>query len=338
MSNEQEIIEVEAVPIDTSIERVSYTPAVIDAAGYLEAKRGWIAKMMEPYVGLNDAAIAQMDEREIKLCRTDVRKVIDEVESERKTIKKAYNEPLARFEAAVKELLEPANEAEKMLHNALNVIADAKKSYREDVLRQAYEDYAPLLVDVVPFERVLQINPKWLNASYGEKKAVSELEDAIGAIAHDWETLKAQSDTLPFFQEAEAEFFRKLSLADALACSARRAEEQARIDAMKAEQEAIIAERNAEPEIDYEPAPITCDEDLYAPPHEVYVEPQVGFDMRMPRVMVFDASDAECAEVKRFFKENRIGVGKNYLFGYSSSTEAHIELDKRLSMRGDVAK
>lgn len=231
-----EPVEVEAEVIGDG--HVELVPAVIDAAAYLEARRSWVERMMEPYADMDDEAICAMDADEAAVCRADLNRIINEVEAERKAIKARYNEPLARFEAEVKAMLEPARDGAARLKEYIDDQKRVQRDMRRAGLEATYNDFAPMLVPVVPFERILEINPKWLNKSYNAGKAAQELEDAVEGIARDWNVLKGMRPMMRFYDEAEAVFFRTLSLAAAKEHDEMRTEEQARIDAMKAEQEA----------------------------------------------------------------------------------------------------
>ena len=175
-------IEVEAEVVEDGLlaPRPVYVPAVIDAKAYLEYTAANVERLMEPYSGMTDEALAQMDPKEVKACRADVNRIIKEVEDQRKQIKAAYNGPLKAFEEAVALILEPAKAASDQLKAAVDANADKVRTMRREGLEATYMDFAPALAEVVPFERILQINPKWLNASYGAGKAAQELEDITG--------------------------------------------------------------------------------------------------------------------------------------------------------------
>lgn len=299
-----EVVEVEAeiVEDDVLAPKPVYVPAVIDAKAYLAAKGDYVEHMMEPYADMDEAALEAMDLSEMKTCRADLNRIIKEVEDERKAIKKMYNEPLKAFEAKVAEMLEPVRKSEELLAGGIKAIEASRKELRRQSLEGEYEIFAPALVPVVPFDRILAINPKWLNASYNGVKATEEMEDAVAKIARDWDALKKQAHTLPFYQEAEAAFFRTLDLGAALDVSRSRAEEQARIDALKAE---------VDGDVEYEAAPATCEADEYAPPHPVHAEPQPNGERRLYRFSAW-LSDSEVASLREW--KNALNIGADWKF------------------------
>ncbi|MBQ9041471.1 MAG: DUF1351 domain-containing protein [Eggerthellaceae bacterium] len=338
-------IEVEAEVIEDSLERISYKPAVIDAASYLEAKRGWLEKMMAPYKDMDEKAILAMNVDEAKDCRADLNKIIKEVDDERKAIKNAYNQPLAAFEQAVKELLEPAKEDVDKLKQYIDSQEDIKRENIKQGLRATYEDFAPALVPVVPFERVLEINPKWLNLSYGPAKAARELEDAVAKIAKDWEVLKRQAPLMKFYEESEAVFFRTFDLNAAMEHNDMREAEQQRINAMKSD----IAEIKAanEPVVpqfeEVEPEP-----DSY---YQVDITPnpeaQNGYTASVsvvsdaqqsrPCIVFVDMTDAEKVELKTFLVQQNIGVrGERYVIDFEQEDrESVLKLVREMQGGGD---
>ena len=94
-----------------------YTPASITAD--FTAAREWLDNKLFPYRDLTDEVLSTMSLGDIKKSRSDVNGAIKRIEDERKRIKRGYMAPLNEFEASVKELLEPAREAEAMLADAV---------------------------------------------------------------------------------------------------------------------------------------------------------------------------------------------------------------------------
>lgn len=288
----EEVEVLEAEIIEESIERIEYTPAVINAETYLAARSKWLEEMMEPYQGMDDEAIRAMDASEAKICRADLNKIIKEVDDERKAIKRAYNAPLAEFEAKVNDLLQPAKAAQLKLKSYIDQHTEMEREYRRQELEASYQDFAPALVPVVPFDRILEINPKWLNKSYSSVKAIDEMFGAVDKIAKDWEVLKRQASLMKFYEEAEAVFFRTLDLNAAIAHNDMRENEAERIQQLKDE---VDANRQAE-----------------MPVIEQVVEPEplVSKDIREPYVIHIRLSAFEKTRLLDFIKAENIGTDR----------------------------
>ena len=177
-----------------------------------KALEAQVRQLVEPYVGIDAKALAQGDLKEAKALRADLRKMSKALNDRRKAIKAALTAPVKAFEERCKEIdaiiLEPC----AVIDEAVKEQEASGKQERREKLAQAYMDFAPALTRAVPFERILE--DKWLNKSFGEKKAENELFEKVDAISSEWATLKDQ--TLYYPQETEAEFYRTLSLKDAL--------------------------------------------------------------------------------------------------------------------------
>ena len=286
----EEVEVLEAEVIEESIERIGYTPAVIDAKTYLEARRQRLDKMLEPYQGMDGDAILAMNVSEAKTCRADLNRIIKEVDDERKAIKKAYNAPLAAFEAEVNNLLQPAKGAQLKLKQYIEQHEEEERKRRRCELEQAYVEYAPALVPVVPFDRILDINPKWLNKCYGAMKAADELLAAVDRVAKDWEVLKRSKDTMASYEQAEVVFFNTLDLNAAFEWDTRFKEEAER-----------IRQLNEEVESNRQAQEMPVIEQVVDP------EPLVGMDVREPYVIRISLSEFEKNRLVGFIKAENIG-------------------------------
>lgn len=270
-----EVIEVEATPIDTEL---TYQPATINAIGWIEYNAAKVARLMEPYSDI-EKAVETMDLKAIKAAHADVNSVIKEIETQRKAIKSQYNKPLEAFNAMVEELLKPAKEAKETIAAAREDKEQALRYEKREQLQAIYEEYAPALVDLVPFAKICEL--KWLNVSTKMKTATDELYAKVDRIASDWESLKSMADNMAHFEECEREFFRTLDLGAATALNAKLMAEQQKIDALKAEVSANRAQQE-------EQAPSDALEDSV----ETYpADPQEEPDDYTPEL--FDIKDVE---------------------------------------------
>lgn len=226
----------------------SYRPAEITAD--FGAMRERLAELMAPYEGMTEEALMALDTKEVKACRADVNRIIKDVEDGRKAVKRAYNEPLKAFEAQVAELLAPAHEAADMLASVVNSKETKERELRLEGLRNTYQDCAPALAEVVPFERILEENTAWANKSYGAAKAADEIIERTAKLAKDWATLQAMQNGIAQYEVVEREFFRTLDISASIDAGKRAEEEQARIDALKAEREEIAEYQQGEQELE----------------------------------------------------------------------------------------
>lgn len=145
--------------------------------------------------------------------RASVRRIISDIEAERKRIKRLYTAPLDAFEAEVKQVLEPAREADAAIKGAMDMWESQRKGKRMDELERRYIEFAPALVPLVPFGRICE--DAWVGRSMSEDKAISEMEQRVGQLARDYESIRSQH--LKHEDDAVARWAETLDVGAALA-------------------------------------------------------------------------------------------------------------------------
>lgn len=275
----------EVVKYDVGGSAIRFSPAEIEADwdGIEERLLG----LMEPYKGMTAEGISGMSEAEIKACRKDVNSIIKQVEDARKAVKKAYSEPLKAFESKVKALEVPATEASDLLKAALDEKERQRKADKRRALIEHFEEVAPELVPVVSYEVIAgKASKPWENKTPSLPKCMEEEEAIIAQAMKDWDALKQQRETMAFFAEAEAEYFRTLDLGRALRLNSEREEEQARIDEANRRMDEALAYRAGTPEerAGQEPEPMPEPAPEYAPEPEPVIEPEPAQAPAMVRV------------------------------------------------------
>lgn len=206
-----------------------------------DAVREKVARMVEPYAGVTDETAAQMDLKEAKACRADLKRISKELNDARKAVKKAWNGPLEKFEERVAEIDAMIKAPCEVIDRAVKAAEEAERAGREERLRGVYEEFAPALAltqpgaegPVLPFERIVE--RQWLTKSFGEKKAENALCEKVAGITADYASLKPALAGMRFPEECEREFWRTLSLRAVHELDAALCDEQGRIDAMRAE-------------------------------------------------------------------------------------------------------
>lgn len=277
MKNEPEVIEAEVIEPESReiMLSVDFTPASIEAN--FEDLAKYVSEMVVPYLNVTEEVAEGIETKDLKSFRSWLAKMSAALNNERKRIKAAYKEPLNRFEAQCKEIdaiiLEPRNRIDSIIKQRE---ADAKAARREH-LEQCYMEFAADnghadLPEVVPFDKVL--DPKWLNASFGEVKGEGLLFEKVMSIITDWNTLRENlQDTLQFYAEAEREFFATLSITEAVAKNKQLVEEQQAINALKAQADEAKQYQHQEPSTTAqdEQVPVEvyeADNKAYTPPTE----------------------------------------------------------------------
>ena len=220
---------------------VTYAPSSIEANFDALEKR--VRKTVELYKGATYDLTKADKIKEAKNDRSYLNGLKNEIEERRKAVKREYNKPLAAFEKRCKEITSIIDGASDGIKAQLDEAEERRKAGARAALEAHYREFAELLSPVVPYERLH--DDRWLNKSFGEAKAQKALEDKGSASARDWDTLKAQRDSMAHYEVAERELFRTLDLGSALNAARAADEEDARIAAMREAVESKPAPRPA---------------------------------------------------------------------------------------------
>ena len=220
---------------------VTYAPSSIEANFDALEKR--VRKTVELYKGATYDLTKADKIKEAKNDRTYLNGLKNEIEERRKAVKREYNKPLAAFEKRCKEITAIIDDAADGIKAQIDRAEEERKARAKAKLEEHYETFAGLLAPVVPYERFHE--KQWLNKSFGEVKAKEALEAKVSAVARDWDTLKAQRDSMAHYEVAERELFRTLDLGSALNAARAADEEDARIAAMREAVESKPAPRPA---------------------------------------------------------------------------------------------
>ena len=173
-----------------------------------------------------------------------LKKDIDQV---RLRVKREYNAPVVEFENNVKALAVPLDEVVSAIDAQVKAFEERERADKRAEFVRHYTDFAPILADVVPFERIE--DPAWMLKACGITKAFEDIEARVERIAADDATLDSLNLSHPI--EAKAEYFATLDIGRAIARSKAldEAEERVRkLEADKAEFDAFQAQQVPKPE------------------------------------------------------------------------------------------
>lgn len=227
-------VKVEAEVVEDGRELVvTCTPAEIEAN--FDALEERVRRMVADY----DGAIYDMSEDEnvkaAKRDRTFLNGIVKQIDERRKAVKREYLRPLDAFEARCKEISGIAKGASDAIKAQLDEAERLRRERAYAALEAHYAEVADLLAPVVPYSRVHE--DRWLNKTVGEARAKQLLEEKVGLLAEDWDTLKGQRGSMGHYEVAERELFRTLDLGAALKAARQADEEEARLAEMKAAME-----------------------------------------------------------------------------------------------------
>lgn len=287
----------QAEVIDDERLEVTYVPVPIRAN--FETLEARVRAMVADYEGATYDLTSEDAIKQAKRDRTYLNGIVREIDERRKAVKREYTKPLSTFEGECKRIIGIAKDASDNIKAQLDAAEDARRKRAYNGLAAYYAQIADLLAPVVPYERIHE--DAWLLKSFGEVKAKNALEEKVGKLANDWETLKSMKLSMAHYETAERELFRTLDLGVAISAAAREDAEDRRIAEMKAAME----QPAPEPEQAPEPSSVPGDA-APAPAEPPQKEPRYGWTFRL-----FSATVEEANAVRLFCHENGIGGSLN---------------------------
>lgn len=212
---------------------VTCTPAEIEAN--FDALEERVRRMVADYDGATYDMSEDGNVKAAKRDRTFLNGIVKQIDERRKAVKREYLRPLDAFEARCREISGIAKGASDAIKAQLDEAERLRRERAYAALEAHYAEVADLLAPVVPYSRVHE--DRWLNKTVGEARAKQLLEEKVGLLAEDWDTLKGQRGSMGHYEVAERELFRTLDLGAALKAARQADEEEARLAEMKAAME-----------------------------------------------------------------------------------------------------
>lgn len=226
---------VEAEPIETAMSPLS------KAELWLAGARERVATLAEQY-RVPDEITTDRAFKDAKASRASVRKDAKELDDERKRMTREMDDALKRFRDDVKGVLEPLTDLDAAYKEALDAYEERWGQQRRQDLQEAYDEYAPDLVPLVPLDRLIarygsERGKGWLNRSTNVEAAKAGLRGSIDAVAAGEKTLEASVDPEDL-EAAKADYFSALDLGQAIQAAHSRAEQRERVRRLEEERRA----------------------------------------------------------------------------------------------------
>lgn len=131
-----------------------------------------VSAYCDEYKGL---VVREEDVPDTKKLLADIRKEREALDTQRKTIKKAWNKPYDAFEKKVKDVLGIYDETIDAINGQLKVFEDARKEAKKAVIKNIYESVVPEeIAPYIPLERIY--NAKWENTTCTPDKIEGDIE------------------------------------------------------------------------------------------------------------------------------------------------------------------
>ena len=213
---------------------------------YEEIKAAALAKAKE----YSSIAYTSADETAMKKDKADLNRIINQIEDERKRIKKACMAPYDAFEAQVKEVLRPLRDAVDYIDKGLAGIDASYRQAKTDQMKALYEEVYLGIRDIVPFEKT--VKEEYFKKAYTEKKLDKAYREMAAQVNTDLEAIRT-SVAQPFqaaayraylvnfsLSEAQSEVYRLQALSKQL--EARRIAEEERQKQLEEQRQKALAE------------------------------------------------------------------------------------------------
>lgn len=229
----------ETINTETALS-VHATPGSDIVVNGLDEMRARIAAIVADYQGVE---IPRDYLAQAKKERAWLRSLKTSIDQRRKEVKQAYMAPVTAFEAVVKDLVGPLDEAAGLLDVQIKAFEEADKASKKQAIADHWHEFAGSIATAVDFELVF--DAKWLNKTVGLQVALEGVEAAAARIARDVSTLEEMG--LAHHEDALAEYHATLDLSAAVARSKRIEEQQERTRASEEQraQDAAWAELQA---------------------------------------------------------------------------------------------
>lgn len=217
-----------------------------------DAVKADLTEMVKPYQNMIVSADAISS---AKADRAKIRKVADNIDSYRKTVKKVYSEPLAAFEAKCKELTGICKTASDNLDGQIKGFEEEIRQQKIAGLKAYFDQHEKKHPGYAVWERIY--DPKWGNATSREDAAKEIIDNYIAAIDSDVDAILAMESGYDEYLLKEYKNGKTVSQVIAICQQMKRAEEEkkrreAELKRMKEEMMTRVAETEKRK---YEPIP-----------------------------------------------------------------------------------
>ncbi|MCL5458053.1 DUF1351 domain-containing protein [Loigolactobacillus coryniformis] len=177
---------------------VKYTPAPIEITNEAQLKQA-ITDYASKYKGL---VVTEDTFAEAKSVRAEMRKVVTELDENRRKIKRGYNKPLDDFEVRI-------NELKATVKQVITPIDTAVKELEERQRQQRLLNVQALIDEMAPNYGVtaadVEVNPEWLNKSISHKKIVDGVAGTMTAIKAERDRIATEELSVRKYAEANGQ-------------------------------------------------------------------------------------------------------------------------------------
>ncbi len=220
-------------------------------ANFEETKTA-LMDMVKPYAGM---IVTEDAVSSAKTDRAKIRKVEQNIDSYRKTVKNIYTQPLKEFEDKCKQLTSICKTASDNLDSQIKEFDERKKQEKLDALKAHFDALPKKHAEYAFWERIM--NPKWGNATAREDDAKSLIEGYVAAVDSDVDVILSLESPWEDYLLTEYKNGKSISQVMQIAQQMRQAAERKQreeAERKRLEEERIAAEAEMQKR-KYEPIP-----------------------------------------------------------------------------------
>lgn len=242
-----------------------------------EAKAYTLQKAQE----YQSIAYTDADKSAMKADRAQINKFVSAMEDERKRVKAFYNEPYEKFNAQVKEVLQPMRDTIQIIDQGLDEIEQKYREEKTELCRKYYDRHIGDLRDLLPFERT--IREEYYKRAFKENKLEQAYMDFFGRIREELKALEELPEQ--FRDKAVLEYMKSFNLSDAIREGKRLEEMEKVMEERRLAQAREKEERQAAQDLQAESVPAAPAEvsepETQEPPAEDNPDPVLYLDFRV---------------------------------------------------------
>lgn len=147
-----------------------------------------IKKQMEDY---KDYVVSETTLKADKKVLADLRKLKASLDDSRKEVKKAWLVPYEQFEERCKSVIALVDAPINLINDQIKMFEEEKKLAKVEHIKELYVENIQDLERFLPFEKVMEANPKWLNASTKDGDITYDLSGMILKVKNDLTAIHA---------------------------------------------------------------------------------------------------------------------------------------------------
>lgn len=246
---DSEVKEVTAEPIEQAIEPMSRLDQLV--AGITAEAERLAAEYQPREISTED------DFKQSKRERAGARKDIAALRQRYTDAMRAIKDAVAEADARTKAALAPLDAVDAGYKREVDAYEERWKLERRAMLAEEYGDFAPDLVPLVPFDRLIarfgmDKGKQWDARSLSDQQALAAMQQAVERIAQDEQTIDGSPYDEADKKQLKADYFSTLDLSGALRRTQEAKEQRERVAQLERER----LERMAQPEPEPEPEPV----------------------------------------------------------------------------------